>query len=196
MDMNSILDSIPELLDLFDEREVDYVLVGGIALLSYIEGRNTQDIDFIVPKSAVQKLPEIQIEESNTEFARGFFGDLRVDFLFTSNKLFKYVAVKETVARTFHEREVSTATVPGLLLLKLFSFPSLYRQGRFDKVRTYEKDVSELLVQLPEKQELDPLLNELAKHLLPSDFEEVRKIVEELQERIARSKTRFQDPPS
>jgi len=31
-----------------DEKKIDHVLVGGVALLSYVEGRNTQDFDLIV----------------------------------------------------------------------------------------------------------------------------------------------------
>ncbi len=29
------------------ERKIEYWLVGGVALLSYVDGRNTQDIDLI-----------------------------------------------------------------------------------------------------------------------------------------------------
>jgi hypothetical protein len=45
-------DSLPQvvdrLFDLMDERQISYLLVGGVALLSYVDGRNTQDIDFII----------------------------------------------------------------------------------------------------------------------------------------------------
>jgi len=52
MDLNEIFDSVPKLFDLFDlfdlldQRDIDYVLVGGIAMLAYVDGRNTQDINF------------------------------------------------------------------------------------------------------------------------------------------------------
>ena len=44
---------------LFEEletKQVDYVLVGGVALLSYVDGRNTQDIDLIAPTASLAAL--------------------------------------------------------------------------------------------------------------------------------------------
>lgn len=43
MDLNELLQSVSRLFELLDEREVDYMLVGGIAMLAYVQGRNTQD---------------------------------------------------------------------------------------------------------------------------------------------------------
>ncbi|MBI5349508.1 MAG: hypothetical protein HZB77_09375, partial [Chloroflexi bacterium] len=48
---------------LLEERKIGYVLVGWIAMLQYIEGRNTEDIDLIMALSSVQRLPEIKISE-------------------------------------------------------------------------------------------------------------------------------------
>ena len=70
MDFNKLIESIPRLFDLLEERQVDYALVGGIAMLVYVEGRNTQDIDLIVAKKDLEKLPEIVISEENLECAR------------------------------------------------------------------------------------------------------------------------------
>ena len=60
MDLNKLLESIPRLFDLLEERQIEYVLVGGIAMLVYVEGRNTQDIDLIVARKDLEKLPEIR----------------------------------------------------------------------------------------------------------------------------------------
>jgi len=54
VDSDSLLQAVRHLfalLALLDEREIEYVLVGGVALLNYVEGRNTQDIDLIVALS-------------------------------------------------------------------------------------------------------------------------------------------------
>jgi hypothetical protein len=60
-------DNLPQIVDrLFTtlaERNIDYLLVGGLALLSYIEGRNTQDIDFILAREDLEELPEISITD-------------------------------------------------------------------------------------------------------------------------------------
>jgi hypothetical protein len=41
--------------------------------------------------------------------------------------------------------------VEGLILLKLYALPSLYRQGNFAKVGIYENDVATLLLHLCQK---------------------------------------------
>jgi hypothetical protein len=55
---DSLLQAVQRLFALLDERGVDYVLVGGIALLTYVEGRNTRDIDLIMALSSLERLPE------------------------------------------------------------------------------------------------------------------------------------------
>jgi hypothetical protein len=177
------------LFDLLDERKVDYVLVGGIAMLAYIEGRNTQDIDLIVAEDDLAKLPEIRIEDRNADFARGWYGDLRVDFLFTRGKLFDTVRRNYVTTKPFAERKVKCATVEGLLLMKLFALPDKYRRAHFDRVRLYEKDTADLIEKF--RPTLPPLFMELAKHMLPSDVDEIRKIVADIEERIARQSQRF-----
>ena len=52
--------AVDRLFDLLEQRKVDYLLVGGIALLQYVDGRNTEDIDLIVAVSALERLPEVQ----------------------------------------------------------------------------------------------------------------------------------------
>lgn len=185
----NILQSVPKLFDLLEERGVDYVLVGGIAMLAYVEGRNTQDIDLIVAPADIAKIPEIRIEDSNKEFARGWFGDLRVDFLFTKEKLFAAIRQHYATKKQFADRRVTCATVDGLLLMKLFALPDKYRRGHFDRVRLYEKDVADLIERYHPK--LAPILDELAKYMLPSDMEEIRRIVAEIEQRIAQQSQRF-----
>jgi hypothetical protein len=41
MNEEDLLKQVNQLFDVLREREIDYLLVGGIALLKYIEGRNT-----------------------------------------------------------------------------------------------------------------------------------------------------------
>jgi hypothetical protein len=81
MDFNDLLASIPRLFDLLDERGVGYVLVGGIAMRVHAPGRNTQDIDLIVPADALARVPEIRVVDRKGSFARGEFGHLQVGFL-------------------------------------------------------------------------------------------------------------------
>jgi hypothetical protein len=70
MDFNDLLASTLRLFDLLGARGVEYVLVGGIAMRVHAPGRNTQDIDLIVPAGALDRLPEIRIVESNPKVDR------------------------------------------------------------------------------------------------------------------------------
>lgn len=163
---------------------IDYLLVGGVALLSYIEGRNTQDIDFILAKSDLEALPEISITDENRDFMRGDFGGLQIDIRLTSNTLFKLVCDRYATERQFRNRTIRCATFEGLVLLKFFALPSLYRQGQFNKVSIYENDITQLLLNY--SVDLAQLLTILSKHLLPSDIEELQNTASDIQNRIRR----------
>jgi hypothetical protein len=189
--VENIYRSVPRLFDLLDERGVDYVLVGGIAMLAYIEGRNTQDIDLILARGDLRKLPEIRIEDDNKNFARGWFGDLRVDFLFSEGKLFRKVQQEYATTKQFADRKVRCATVEGLLLMKLAALPDKYRRAHFDRVELYENDVRTLIRNF--RPDMGPLFDELSNHMLPSDIDEVRKIVADIEDRIVRQSQRFGD---
>lgn len=41
-DINHLQEQVEQLFTIFSERNINYLLVGGIALLSYIDGRNTK----------------------------------------------------------------------------------------------------------------------------------------------------------
>ncbi len=71
MDLNELFSSVGKLFDLLEERKVDYVLIGGIAMLAYVEGRNTQDIDLILSRADLERLPELRIEESKQAVCSG-----------------------------------------------------------------------------------------------------------------------------
>ena len=75
-------------------------------------------------------------------------------------------------------------TVEGLILLKLYALPSLYRQGNFTRVGLYENDVATLIhIHNPP---LPSILTELAKYLDASDLKQVKQIVGEIQQRLKR----------
>jgi hypothetical protein len=192
MNTDSLLSSVERLLVLLCERKIDFVLVGGIALLQYVEGRNTEDIDLIMALSSLKKLPEIHLTSQDVNFARGTFEHLQIDFLLTSNPLFAKVQRQHTTPQVFAEQTIPTATVEGLILLKLYALPSLYRQGNFAKVGIYENDVATLLYAYQPK--MEGLIKELSRFLDPHDLKEVEGIVGEIQGRIARF--RRGNPPS
>jgi hypothetical protein len=185
MSDSSILETVGRLFAVLDERRIDYLLVGGIALLQYVEGRNTEDIDLILSPSSLRRLPEIVLTGDHEDsFARGIFEGLQVDLLLTGNPLFETVARCYATTRPFVEREIPCATVEGMIVLKLYALPSLYRQGNLVRAALYETDLLTLFHRY--QPELEPLFAELAPHVGTTDLATLRKIAAEIQERIAR----------
>jgi hypothetical protein len=86
------------------------------------------------------------------------------------------------------EREIPTATVEGLLLLKLYALPPLYRQGNFARVGLYENDVATLMYYYDPA--MTPLLETLERYVGEGDMVELRKIVQEIEQRLARFQNR------
>ncbi len=184
MNADSLLTQVEQLFNLLDSRKIDYVLVGGIALLTYVEGRNTQDIDLIMALPSLAKLPEIKIESQDMYFARGKFGELQIDILLTKNPLFDKVAKKYSTDKQFMDRTIRCASVDGLILLKLFALPSLYKQGSFERVGIYENDIATLMYTFKTKTEA--LFTELGKHLNETDMAQARQVVADVEARIKR----------
>lgn len=172
------------LFTLLRERAIPYLLVGGIAMLRYVEGRNTEDIGLLMSLPSLRQLPEITIEERDENFVRGRFRTVRVDVLLTANALFAEAQKDFGTVHRFAELDVPTATPEGLVLLKLYALPSLYRQGLFDRVSVYEADIASLLQR--HRPAVAPLLQRLEAHLEPGDLHELRVIVRDIEARIAR----------
>jgi hypothetical protein len=159
-----------------------------VAVLSYVEGRNTEDLDLIVALPDLQKLPELHSTSQDQYFGRGSFEGVKIDLLLTANPVFARVMQKYATRRPFHEQEVPTATVEGLVLLKLYALPSLYRQGDFGRVSLYENDLAALIYQYAP--DLDAIIRELSPYVTGGDLDEIRNIVSEIQQRIARFKSK------
>jgi len=175
-----------DLFRLLAERHVDYLLVGGLAMLTYVKGRNTKDVDLLMSVAALEKLPELKIEDQKDVFARGKFKSVQVDLLLTINPLFKVVSEKFATKHSFEELSVPTATVEGIILLKLFALPSLSRQLDWERIHVCEGDVKTLLALY--KPAMGPLFALLEKHILPTDLKELKKIISNEQQRMARAK--------
>ena len=184
---DQFVQSIENVFDTLTERNIDYLLVGGVALFSYVVGRNTQDIDLILAKSDLKTLPEITIVEENNDFIRGEFGSLTIDILLTQNRLFNKIILDFSTTRQFGTKNIRCVSVEGLVILKFYALPSLYRQGKFDRVSIYENDI--LLLLLNYSVNLEEVLQLLTNHLLPSDLEELKKIASDIESRIKRFAT-------
>lgn len=184
MQDQSLLESVANLFKLLEDRKIEYVLVGGVALLTYVEGRNTEDIDLIMALRSLEKLPEFELHSRDANFIQASYQGLRVDILLTRNPLFARIQQDYVTSQQYFEQEIQTATVEGLVLLKLYALPSLYRQGSFAQVGIYENDVAVLLQAY--EVEMAKLLAVLSEYLDEGDMKSVREIVGEIKRRIER----------
>jgi hypothetical protein len=136
--------------------------------------------------SSVEKLPELKVASQDMNFVRASYNELRIDILLTQNPLFKRVHSHYSKVEKFLDRNIPLATVEGLLLLKLYALPSLYRQGNFARVGIYENDIATLLHYY--QPDMSSLLSELSKYVNENDFAEIKGVVTDIQNRIKRFK--------
>ena len=183
---DSLLQAVQDLFSILEQRKIDYVLVGGVALLHYVEGRNTQDLDLLMALSALEKLPELRVSKKELYFVRADYNGLQIDILLTKNPLFKKVHSNYSKNQQFLDRSIPIVTVEGLLLLKLYALPSLYREGNFTRVSLYENDIATLLYYY--QPDVTALLEELSPYMMENDLVKIKNILTDIQHRINRFK--------
>ena len=178
-----------QLIVALEKEKIPHVLVGGLAVLQFVEGRNTRDIALIIAVEDYPRLPGFVLREKNDWFGTGDCGPVRVDLLFTANPLFEEVARLHSQPRQFLDTTLNCATPRGIILLKLFALPSLYRQGLMERADLYETDILQLLRLDPATDE--ELLGRLRAHLIESDITALREVLHELRTRLGKA-NRFQ----
>lgn len=186
MNSDSLIQSVQDFFGVLEQRKIDYVLVGGIAILRYVEGRNTEDLDLLMTVSSLEKLPELRISSQDMCFVRANYNELQIDIRLTKNPLFEKVHREYSRIENFLDRKIPLATVEGLLLLKLYALPSLYRQGNFARVSIYENDIATLIHEY--QPDVPSLLRELSNYVNENDFGEIKNVVSDIQNRIKRFK--------
>ena len=138
-------DMLPELvtkfLNLLEEKEVDFCIVGGIAYLAYIQDRNTKDLDILLSVTELEKIIDyIEVINKDANFTNAVFEGMRIDFLKTSNSLFEYVKENETTEYSFTEGLYPIATINGLILMRFDAIIDLYDKKDFNKILRFESD--------------------------------------------------------
>lgn len=170
-----------DLFRLLAERQVDYLLVGGLAMLTHVKGRNTRDVDLLMSAAALDRIPEIVLEDKSEFLARGKFKSVLVDVLLTRNPLFKTVTEKFSTTHPSAELQIPAVTVEGMIVLKLYAMPSLFRQFDMDRAAVYENDITLLMAR--HSPAIEPLLALATKDMEPGDQMELQRITAECRER-------------
>jgi len=183
MNEESLLAAVREFLATLERDRIPHVLVGGLATLQFVEARNTRDIDLIIAVEGLDRLPGFVLRERRDWFATGDCGPLRVDLLFTTNPLFERIAREHSEERAFLEARLRCATPEGIILLKLFALPSLYRQGQVDRAALYETDILLLLRHFPAEDAI--LLDQLAPHMPPTDIRALEGVLSDIRTRLS-----------
>jgi hypothetical protein len=178
--MSNIRDTVRSLFVALQAAHIDYLLVGGVALLTYVEGRNTQDIDLVVDPKQINAL-DWQARIRDRDLGIAVYHGLQVDLRLTSNPLFAHVWQHERSIVTFDDLDIVCVTREGLVLLKLYALPSLYRQGNLARAAIYETDI--LMLLQGATVDTEALLAILTQHLALHDIDELRRILGELQAR-------------
>ncbi len=192
-DFNQLIASVDRLFESLGSNHVPYLLVGGIAMLSYVEGRNTEDIDLIMRRSDLDDLTQLNIIEEDQNFARADYLGLQVDLLLTQNSLFKQVQQGYRTEIAWGDRRIPCATPEGLIILKFYALPSLYRQGKFDRAALYETDILQLAYRY--QISLEQAISIVDPHLIATDRSEIRGIANDIAQRMQRM-TRSSQPQS
>lgn len=186
MNEEALLAAIRGFLAGMEREGIPHVLVGGLAVLQHVASRNTHGIDLIIAVEDMDRLPDFVLRERNDWSATGDCGPLRVDLLFTANPLFARIAREHAEERDFVGARLRCAMPEGIILLKLFTLPSLYRQGQSDRAALYETDILLLLRHHPLE---DPvLLAQLEPHLIPSDIRALQQVLTEIRAGIANAR--------
>ncbi len=186
---SALLEATKHLFALLEERQVEYVLVGDIAQLQYVDGRNSEEIQIILSPSSLQRVPELSKIGQEGDSIKADFEGIRIDLLLTSNPLFDEVRRGYATRQLFVEREIPCATPEGLVLLKLCALPSLYRQEDLTRTALYETDI--LTLMRSHHVESQPLFRELEPHMNATDLKALQGIVDEIRQRIDRSGSQF-----
>ncbi|MFI0607212.1 MAG: hypothetical protein ACH37Z_04860 [Anaerolineae bacterium] len=176
--------SVKRLLSQLEASDTPYLLVGGLALLRYVAGRNTEDIDLVMALGDARRVPDLEIKGHDHDFAQASFQGLAVDLLLTSNALFERIRRRHADTMDYLGHHVPVVSATGLVALKLYALPSLYRQGEHAKVQLYEGDIAMLLQAQPI--DIERVFAELTSAVSATDLAELRTIHAEIAARLVR----------
>jgi hypothetical protein len=185
-ELGDLMTAIEAFFERLQLEKIDYLVVGGIAMLAYIDGRNTQDLDLIMSQAELVKIAGLEVIDLNKDFARATFNQLQVDVLLSENSLFKRVKQEYSSTTQIDEISIPCVSPEGIVILKLYALPSLYRQGKIERADLYENDILQLTRKY--QLDLDKALKVVNPHVIASDREGIKDITSEIQQKIGKSR--------
>ena len=178
--------AVAKLFSLLEQRNVEYVLDGGMALHFYIQTPGPLDLVVLMDLSSLEDLPELAISSQEGFLVCAEFEGRPVEIWLTQNPLYNKVSRNFADIQRYLDHDVPMVTVEGLLLLKLFALPAMFRQESFAAVSFQEAEIATLLHDFGPN--VTPLLDELSVYLSDGDITEIISIILDIQKRINRYK--------
>ncbi len=180
------LDDFLKLIELLENKGIDYALVGGVAMMALApNARATDDCDFIGRQSDFESVSELSKVSSDKNFGRYRHNATIVDTLFVENPVFAYALKHYQADCVIADKKIRSLSPSGIALLKLYALPSLYLQSQHIRVATYEQDLEILFIVDPEIDQ-DALLKFLSKHLADSQITELKNTCEDIRRKLSR----------
>lgn len=134
----SLMDSLLGLCSLMEEKGVDYVLIGGLAMSVWAEPRATVDIDFLVLVDEKETQTFLKILEESEKFlfinkeiilfknikllraVLDVVPEIVVDFILSDNQ-FKRLAVSRKIRLNLKDRLINVVSPEDLIIIKMLS---------------------------------------------------------------------------
>lgn len=180
------LDDFLKLIELLENKGIDYALVGGVAMMALAhDARATDDYDFIGRQSDFESLSELSKVSSDKNFGRYRHNATIVDALFVENPVFAHALEHYQADCVIADKTIRSLSPSGIALLKLYALPSLYLQSQHIRVATYEQDLEILFIVDPKIDE-DTLLKFLSKYLADSQITELKNTCEDIRQKLSR----------
>ena len=180
------LDDFLKLIELLEDKGIDYALVGGVAMMALApDTRATDDYDFIGRQDDFESVSELSKVSSDKNFGRYRHNATTVDTLFVENPVFAHALKNYQADCVIANKKIRSLSPSGIALLKLYALPSLYLQSQYIRVATYEQDLEVLFIVDPEIDE-DTLLKFLSKHFNDSQITELKNTCEDIRRKLSR----------
>lgn len=161
---NSKFDIVQKLLDIISKSEVDYCLIGGLAVNAYVEPVVSLDLDLVVASTDIKKLLEAAAEQFQfKEFPHSIHlfctdSDLRIQ-LQTDRRYQDFISRAENKLVLGYEMRV--ASVADVLRGKVWAY--LDEERRKSKRQKDLADIFRIIEAFPELEDMLP--NEIRKQV-------------------------------
>lgn len=143
-----MLESLLEIVKLFDENKIQYCLIGGLAMMLHHGRANTVDMDFYVLVTNLKKIEKIFNKKNITYRTAGEYqlkaklNDVPIDILFADEYVGSDVVIR-SIPKKLGNHIVQVATVEDIIVLKTIANRSVDKRDIEELRELYKKSIDE-----------------------------------------------------